>query len=100
MDRLFGDEVFYEEMVKELLEDSSFDDLEAAMGRGDARAAFMAAHTLRGAAMTLGVVPVGGPAARLTELLRGKDEMSEEARKVYEELKLGLVKVQFAAFGR
>lgn len=97
LERVFGDEEFLEEMILAFLEDPMFGDLENAMEEGRADAAFAAAHTLRGAALTLGLLPVGMPAGRLTELLRGTDEIPENARQTFAELLEGLDAVRGAA---
>lgn len=97
LDRVFGDEEFLEEMVLEFFDDPSIRELEKAMKDKSAEGAFAAAHTLRGAALTLGVCPVGKPAARLTELLRGSGEIPDAAWAAFDELERGLTAVREAA---
>ena len=99
LDRVFGDEEFFEEMLMEFLSDPAFGELTEAMADRSAKNAFAAAHTLRGAAMTLGVLPVGEPAVRLTELLRGTGEIPDAAWKTFDELESGLAVVRQAAKG-
>jgi len=69
---------FYDEaMIKRLLgkfaEDTSFDALEQAMTKGDAQAAFCAAHTLRGVCQSLSFTQLCGTLDTITEALRGGD---------------------------
>ena len=97
LERVFGDGEFYREMLLELLDDPAFAELGKAMEEGSAKKAFDAAHTLRGAALTLGVLPVGRPAAKLTELLRVSEEITETARQTFAELESGLAAVRKAA---
>ncbi len=63
-----------EERVRRFLRcypaDSSYDRLRAALAAEDREAAFLAVHTLKGVALTLGLNRVGNAAARLTEQLR------------------------------
>ncbi len=54
-------------------EDESLSALLCALERGDARAAFAAAHSLKGLSAQLGILPVSESAARLCELLRPLD---------------------------
>lgn len=54
-------------------EDDSLSALLTALDRGDARAAFAAAHSLKGLSAQLGIVPVSESAARICELLRPLD---------------------------
>lgn len=76
---------FYDEaMIKRLLgkfaEDTSFSALEQAMTAGDAKAAFSAAHTLRGACQSLSFTRLCGPLDVITEALRGGDLAKAAAR--------------------
>ncbi len=53
------------------LEDPSFSSLQQALGQGDAQAAFMAAHTLKGVCQNLGLSNLFAPVNEITEALRG-----------------------------
>lgn len=53
------------------LEDQSFTSLQQALSAGDAQAAFMAAHTLKGVCQNLGLSNLFAPVNQLTEALRG-----------------------------
>ena len=77
MERCLNDEPFYLEMVAMTLADGNFDKLKAAMDAGDPRAAFTAAHALKGAVGNVALTPVYEPLCALTELLRGKDRPVE-----------------------
>lgn len=50
--------------------DASFAELTEAMKKGDAGAAFRAAHTLKGVCLNLGFTRLGSAASNLTERLR------------------------------
>lgn len=54
------------------LDDTSFDNLEAAIKKGDAEEAFRAVHTLKGVCLNLGFDNLYAPSAELTEVLRGR----------------------------
>ncbi len=99
LDRVLGDEEFFEEMLLEFLKDPVFGELTEAMEQKSAKHAFAAAHTLRGAALTLGVLPVGEPAVRLTELLRGAGEIPDAAWATFDEIRSGLAAVEAAVRG-
>lgn len=52
------------------LDDAGFDKLSAAIRSGDTKAAFEAAHALKGSLGNLALSPIYDPVAELTELLR------------------------------
>ena len=70
--RLMGDEMLARFALK-FLDDESMDKLEVAMAAGDAKGAFMAAHTLKGVSQNLGFDNLYEPAVVVTEALRGAD---------------------------
>ena len=86
MERCLNDEPFYLEMVAMTLSDGNFDALAAAMDAGDARAAFTAAHALKGAVGNVALTPVYEPLCALTELLRGKDTPVEGGEALLEQI--------------
>ena len=71
--RCLNNESFYLKMVNLALADRNFEELKRAMDAGDARAAFEAAHALKGSIGNVALTPVYQPACALTELLRGAD---------------------------
>ncbi len=70
--RLMGEEMLARFALK-FLDDESMDKLEAAMAAGDAKEAFMAAHTLKGVSQNLGFDNLYESAVVVTEALRGAD---------------------------
>ncbi|MGN0812244.1 MAG: Hpt domain-containing protein [Candidatus Coproplasma sp.] len=63
-----------EKFIGKFLQDKSFSDLSASMKIGDRKAAFLAAHTLKGVCANLGFTALRQSASRLTEELRGEGE--------------------------
>lgn len=74
--RLMSD-ALVERFAGKFLEDPTFGRLEEAIAAGDVREAFTAAHTLKGVCQNLGLTNLFGPAARLTEALRGATELGD-----------------------
>ena len=77
--RLMGEEMLARFALK-FLDDESMDKLEAAMAAGDAKEAFMAAHTLKGVSQNLGFDNLYEPAVVVTEALRGPMPLTALAR--------------------
>lgn len=75
--RCFGKEDFYLNLVNMLLADGSFARLDAAVAAGDAKAAFEAAHNLKGSTGNLALTPVYVPVCAITEALRGQSDMKD-----------------------
>ena len=75
--RCMNNEAFYLRMVNLALADKNFDGVEQAMDAGDARAAFEAAHALKGSIGNVALTPIYRPACALTELLRGADALPD-----------------------
>ena len=86
MERCLNNEGFYLEMVAMALADGHFDQLKTAMDAGDARAAFSAAHALKGAVGNVALTPIYEPLCALTELLRGKDTPFDGGVKLLEQI--------------
>ena len=74
--RLMSD-ALVERFAEKFLEDPSFARLEEAVRAGDARAAFTAAHTLKGVCQNLGLVNLLTPTVQLTEALRDAIELGD-----------------------
>lgn len=75
--------------LKEFLKDLDFAMLENGMKNNDDRAAFMAAHTLKGLALNLGMSALAQSASDLTEALRYErkpeaDELFARCKEDYE----------------
>ena len=78
MTRCFNNEAFYLRLVGMGLADTNFDRLRHAMEAGDAKAAFEAAHALKGSVGNLSLTPIYEPVSELTERLRGKSEIGDD----------------------
>lgn len=68
--RRLGSESLVEKFTQLFLEDESFNVLREGMERGDVKAAFRGAHTLKGVCANLGYSSLYEVSARLTEELR------------------------------
>ena len=67
--------------VKMFLRDPSYPDLEKALEEHDCRAAFQAAHTLKGVCNNLAFIKAGESSREITEMLRSGN--LEEAEKFF-----------------
>lgn len=77
--RCMNNESFYLRLVGMALKDGSFDRLRDALLHSERKAAFEAAHALKGALGNLGLTPLYAVAVDLTEELRGEGELSQLA---------------------
>lgn len=68
--RCMGNEGFYLRLVGMEMADPNFARLEKAAAEGETRAAFEAAHALKGAVGNLALTPLYDPLCEVTELLR------------------------------
>ena len=75
LSRCFNKKEFYLKLVSMGLADANFDKLQRAVATCDAKAAFEAAHALKGVTGNLSLTPLYAPISEMTELLRGKSEM-------------------------
>ena len=85
--RCMNNEAFYLRMVGMGLSDAGFDRLKSALEADDAKAAFEAAHALKGVMGNLSLTPIYEPVSALTELLRGANSCAgtqELAAQVFE----------------
>ncbi len=72
--RCMNNEAFYLRMVNMVLDDKGYEKLSSAIRSGDKKAAFEAAHALKGSLGNLALSPIYIPVSQLTELLRtGQD---------------------------
>ena len=74
LSRCLGKEDFYIRMVNIALQDEGFDRLRKAVNSGDMKAAFEAAHGLKGVLGNLALTPMYNPVSEMTELLRAGKE--------------------------
>ena len=77
MARCMNNESFYLRMVGMGIDDPNFDKLPEAIAADNAKEAFEAAHALKGVMGNLSLTPLFEPLSRLTELLRGQDEVGD-----------------------
>ena len=77
LSRCMGMKDFYLRLVNTELGDKNFDLLKSAVEEGNPKAAFEAAHALKGALNNLSLTPLSHPVAELTDLLRQKDAMPD-----------------------
>lgn len=70
LDRCMNDEDFYLELIDLALEDECFEALCDAVKSGDMKAAFSAAHALKGVLANVSLTPLSTVVAQMTELLR------------------------------
>lgn len=74
LERCLNNGAFYLRLVCISLDDPGFERLAAAIANEDRKAAFEAAHALKGSLGNLALTPLAGPVSELTELLRaGRD---------------------------
>ena len=68
--RCMNNEAFYLRLVNMALGDAGFEKLKEAIESSDKKAAFEAAHALKGVLGNLSLTPLYAPTSELTELLR------------------------------
>ena len=71
--RCLGREDFYFRLIGMAVKDPGFEKLSAALAAGDAKAAFDAAHALKGILGNLALTPLYTPVSQLTELVRREE---------------------------
>lgn len=72
--RLMNNEAFYLRLVNMALDDAGFEKLAAAISNHDNKAAFEAAHALKGVLGNLSLTPLYEKMSELTELLRAEKD--------------------------
>ena len=70
-----NNEAFYLKMVRKAAEDTNYDRLEKALESRDLKAAFEAAHALKGVYGNLALDPLYRPMSEMTEHLRGEENI-------------------------
>ena len=70
MGRCLNNEAFYFRLIKMAVADAGFEKLNAALDSGDKKAAFEAAHALKGVLGNLALTSLYQPVSEMTELLR------------------------------
>ncbi len=93
LERFMGNEALYERFLRGFAEDKTYDALAEAIKAGDAKKAFLEAHTLKGVCANLSLIELLNPVNAVTEALRGGDldtakrllpELTEQYRKTAE----------------
>lgn len=96
LNRCMNMEDFYLKIVGMLLVDDSFENLKRAMEAGDTKAAFEAAHALKGASGNVSMTPIYTPVCALSDMLKGRTDqpipeackpLADETLAQYERLK-------------
>ena len=72
--RCMNNEAFYLRLVGMALDDKNFGKLEEAVNLEDKKAAFEAAHALKGVLSNLALTPLCAPVSEMTELLRAEKD--------------------------
>ena len=73
--RCMNNEDFYLRLVGMVQNDAGFDKLAAALAENNLKAAFEAAHALKGVLGNLSLTPLFQPVQEITELLRAETQM-------------------------
>ena len=82
--RRFASEELIVRFSEKFLEDGSFEQLGEALRDGNADAAFLASHTLKGIAQNMGFIGLYEPSNALTEELRAKPADLTRAKELFE----------------
>ena len=72
-------EAFTEKFLRMIPQDNSLPLLKEASAAGDTPTAFRAVHTLKGIALNLGLTGLAAACGTMTEALRGRDTLPEQA---------------------
>lgn len=88
--RVMNDEAFYRMLVLKFADSPEFETLEDALDRGDRKAAFGIAHSLKGASANLSLTPFYRAVAAVVEDLRKYSGVRREAAEEDTELELHL----------
>ena len=74
LERCMGNEAFYLRLVDMVKSEKGFDNLESGLSAHDLKAAFEAAHSLKGVLGNLSLTPLYEPISEITELLRSQTD--------------------------
>ena len=74
------DDGFITKLLGKFKADKNYANLTVALDGGDGKAAFVAAHTLKGLALNMGMDNLGNAASELTEALRGDSPDVEKGK--------------------
>ena len=85
MSRFLNNEDFYAKCYAKFIEDKSFQKLGDAIKAGDARAAFEAAHELKGISANMGITPIYDRVVNIVEEFRA-GRMPENALSIWEDI--------------
>ena len=85
MSRFLNNEDFYAKCYAKFIEDKSFQKLGDAIKAGDAKAAFEAAHELKGISANMGITPIYDHVVNIVEEFRA-GRMPENALSTWEEI--------------
>ena len=80
MTRCLNDEAFYLEVVRMALEENTYKKLSDAIGTGDVKAVFEAAHALKGVLANVALTPLYDVASEITELSRAGQDADYPAK--------------------
>lgn len=98
--RRLGSERLVNKYLKKMTEDKSFGNLKEAIASGDYKGAFMAAHTIKGICMNLGLKTLTDSSSALTEELRNNPDptraeaLLKEVEKDYEAVTEGIRSIE------
>ena len=73
--RCFDNEEFYLKLVRAVPNEKTFESLKTALDQGDRKAAFEAAHALKGVLSNLSLTALQEPATEITENLRADKDI-------------------------
>ena len=82
-----GNEGILEKFVRKFASDPTYSTLVSSFDSGDMETAFRMAHTLKGVCLNLGFTKLLTSASELTEALRDKDAVADNAAELYEQVK-------------
>lgn len=85
--RMCGKESILEKFVRKFAADPTYSSLVSSFENGDMETAFRMAHTLKGVCLNLGFTKLQESSSELTEALRNKDAIADNAAELYEQVK-------------